>query len=113
MALPYRLFGDPPPLPQRREPIGQRRHRAPKNNYEHRRLAFFSERVQNLRQQACRGGWRESATHAHRRGYPLPQLLYRFRAVSETNNTSPLGACLLPHNLWEIATFCVSTLSAE
>src|SRR5215204_3753019 len=37
----------------------------------------------------------------------LSQLLYRFRTVSEMKTTSPRGACLLTHNLWEIASFCV------
>jgi hypothetical protein len=39
----------------------------------------------------------------------ISQLLYRFRALSETKHISPLVAYLITHNLWEIASFCVYT----
>ena len=72
-------------------------------------IARTSEQLQGPRQQADRGWKRGADEDARWRGYPLSQLLYRLRALSETENPSPLGAYLVTHNLWEIATFCVST----
>jgi hypothetical protein len=43
----------------------------------------------------------------------ISQLLYRLRALSETEHISPLVACRITHNLWEIASFHVSTTIAE
>jgi hypothetical protein len=55
----------------------------------------------------------EEDGYARWRGYPLSQLLYRFRAVSETKSIPPFGTCLLTHNLWEIASFYVFTPIAK
>jgi hypothetical protein len=43
----------------------------------------------------------------------VSQLLYRLRAVAETENPYPRGACLPTHNLWEIAAFCTYFATAE